>query len=332
MLNKDVSYSLDDVMIIPSDISYIDSRNECNVYDENGYLPIFTSPMPCVIDEVSYIKYEDNKIISIFPRTMCIEYRLTKLKEGYWCAFSLKEFEDIFINNEYPTKAKVLIDIANGNMSRMLLLSSKAKDLYGSDLTLMVGNVANYKTYKLICDIGIDYVRLSVGTGSSCCTATQTGVYNGMASLIDDCNKIKNELKKSGKFYTKIIADGGLSIYRNMIKALALGADYIMLGGRLNKCEDSAGEIVFYNDNYRKVYYGMASIVGMEKLDKKGIPEGKLVYNEIEGTINTFVTEFKGYLSSAMSYCNALSLKDFSSKTNLQVLSYNATKQFNREL
>lgn len=336
LLNNRQLYSLKDVAIMPAVISDIEHRSECNPYYDDGKLPIFTAPMPCVVNSETYHTYEKNHINAILPRTEKLELRLNSCHEK-WCAFSLDEFITNFIKkNRDSDHMYVLIDIANGNMRKLLTASEDAKKLYGDKIKLMVGNVANPHTFEEFCNIGVDYVRCSVGSGAACNTTTFLGILYPMASLIDECN----EIRKDRKYKTKIIADGGLSSYRRMFKALALGADYVMLGSTLNKLEDSAGEIVTMMANNEetkhleetifKEYYGMASKKGMEMLSKTGSPEGKIIYNRCKGTIESFSNEFTNYLRSVMSYCNKKDLKDFIGGPEIHVLTTNASNQFNQ--
>ena len=287
-----------------------------------------------MVDSKTFRRYEEYGINAILPRTEDIGFRMSTCTMN-WCAFSLDEFKEIFIEKEMTGEVFfVLIDIAIGNLHELYEVSRMAKEKYGDRLKLMVGNIANPETYRLFAEIGVDYVRCSVGSGSGCCTATFCGILYPLASLIDECYKIK----MANGFQTKIIADGGLSSYRRMIKALALGADYIMLGSALNKLEDSAGKIVNKQDvngcgtyiKKCKEYYGMASEKGMAMLGKTGTPEGKVIYNECNGTIESFTKEFIGYLRSTMSYCDIMDITDFIGGPVLNVLSENASNQFNQ--
>lgn len=329
MLNKKKQlYSLKDVAIMPAAISEIIHRNECNPYYADGKLPIFTAPMPCVVDSATYGKFEKNGINAILPRTENIGFRLS-ICGKQWCAFSLNEFEKYFIEETVDEgNLYILIDIANGNMKRLYVASKTAKEYYGDRLKLMVGNVANPETFKKFCEIGVDYVRCSVGSGQACTTSTNLGILYPMASLIDECFQIKEE----NGYITKIVADGGISSYRRMIKSLALGADYVMLGSVLNKCIDSAGQLVNLNVEGKlyKEFYGMASEKGMRLLGKTGTPEGKIIYNECGGTIESFTNEFIDYLRSAMSYCNIRDIEYFVGGPELNILSENASNQFNQ--
>lgn len=169
MLNrKTILYSLSDVAIMPAAMSSIEHRSECNPYYKDGKLPIFTAPMPCVVNIDTFKKYEHYGINVILPRTENIGLRLS-ICDKQWCAFSLNEFEKYFINEKVcDGNLYALIDIANGNMKKLYDISKEAKEYYGDRLKLMVGNIANPETFRRFCDIGVDYVRCSVGSGQAC--------------------------------------------------------------------------------------------------------------------------------------------------------------------
>ena len=108
----------------------------------------------------------------------------------------------------------------------------------------MAGNIANPQTYREYCEAGIDYVRCSIGSGSCCTTASNTSVHYPIASLIDEINTIKSNRISNNQFTTKVIADGGIRNFSDVVKALALGADYVMVGGLFSSFIESAGKIV----------------------------------------------------------------------------------------
>ena len=247
MLQK---FDLNDILIEPAIISDITSRKDVNIYDANGMLPIFTAPMFDVVSNDNHHKFVDNKIYSIIPRkptgtyTMDDFYSTTQNK---WQAVGLEDFNHFFNNDNiyetYTSKVWVLIDMANGHMKHLYDSVLSAKLRWGSKLVLMVGNIANPYTYKMFSAIGADCCRLSIGSGSACLTSVQTAIGYPMGSLISECAEIRNELKESGEKHAKIIADGGISTYSDIIKSIALGADYVMMGGTLNKSIESASPI-----------------------------------------------------------------------------------------
>ena len=340
MIQTKVLYSLDDVMIQPAAVTRIRHREDIKSVYEDGYLPIFTAPMPCVVNSSQYLTYTKARINPIIPRTENLEKRIAFMEQmDMFVAFSLDEFTSLFLMSLYDIDKvgrpiKVLIDIACGSMDALHSAIQTAKKLYGDKMIIMSGNVANPESFRNLARSGCDYIRCSVGSGSGCCTATYTGVYYPMASLIDECNQIKRQ------FYghnLKLIADGGITTYRDAFKALALGADYVMMGSRLCQCEDSAGEIInkeetlTRRENKRKLYFGMASEMGSQLLGKDtSAPEGMVKEYPILEPIAKFADKFSNYLASTMSYCNAHNLYEFIGKQTLNVISNNAAKQFNQ--
>lgn len=165
-----LKYSYNDVMVEPSILSTIEHRAECNPFDENGMLPLFTAPMDSVVNLKNFELFEKNGIIPILPRTENIEDRKSFALKGKWAAFSLDEFEywftgRIILSATSKSVIRALIDIANGHVSRLYNLVRKAKNVYGDRITIMVGNIANPETYRVCVESKVDYVRCSIGTG-----------------------------------------------------------------------------------------------------------------------------------------------------------------------
>ena len=270
MLSTEIGYSYNDVTIVPSVISNVSSRSECNVFTPNDdtKLPIFASPMASVVSEENYETFEKNNIIPILPRIKeyDINYRIDKLYKGWWVAVSLKEFKNEIMNelkedcpNDFTFR--VCIDIANGHMKSLYDACCQAKQLAYDrhiKLIIMTGNIANAQTYEWICEnayyittkdgynyreCAIDYIRVGIGGGSGCITTSNVSIHYPQASLIDKCKKVKNEYEnRYVRKFPSIVADGGIRNYDHVIKALALGADYVMIGSVFAQCIESAGE------------------------------------------------------------------------------------------
>lgn len=281
MILEKQGLSYADLTIIPSVISDIDSRKECDIFYPDGNLPIFTAPMMTVINEYNYKLYEENKINIIIPRTVSYYQRLEFVRNGKWVSFSLKEFDKLFCHFEENDSSlweenkeyKVLIDMANGHMRSLYKTTVEAKRFaknFNYKLTIMVGNIANPETYRWIClNSNVDYVRLAIGSGANCLTTNNVGEHYPIASLIYECKQIKDELVAEKSYYEPgteyinikcipaIIADGGIKGYSDINKALALGADYVMIGSLFGSLlESSADMIIESRDNaqYPAVY------------------------------------------------------------------------------
>ena len=256
-------YSYNDVAIQPAIISEIEHRMECNPFDENGKLPLFTAPMDTVVNKNNFALFEKEGINPILPRTETIHDRLFYACNSKWAAFSLQEFEQYFIDgniDEYyheDKKKKVLIDIANGHVAILYTLVKKAKRKYGSNIDIMVGNIANPETYRMCVAAKCYGVRVGIGGGCGCLSSSNLGVHYPIASLISEINEIKKEFISQGadaNDLPKIIADGGVRNYSDIIKAIALGADYVMCGSIFAKMLESAAKKSHQLDCYEKIY------------------------------------------------------------------------------
>lgn len=354
MLNKEMKYCYNDISIVPAIKSNIEHRSECNPFlgqYGKSYLPIFTAPMSTVINTDNFKLFEQNHIIPILPRNFEIKTRVEYLKRGKWAAVSLQEFEDLFLNNDwdmelYP-EVNVLIDIANGHMSKLhdLIFDAKTKYKWSYGFKIMAGNIANPQTYYELAQAGVDFVRVGIGGGSGCITASNTGVYYAYASLIYETYEIKKKLEHAGKYAPFIVADGGIKNYCDVMKAIGiLGADYVMIGGLFSKLVESAAPTFYYEkdgsiheispfehkidaypdgifdideeyiiDNLHKVFYGMASRRGQEDIQGKKTKTSEGVEKVFDCTTNLrkWSENMVAYMQSAMSYTNCSYLEDF---------------------
>lgn len=378
LIKDKIFYTYNDVTILPAVSSAICHRNECNPFNEDNMLPLFTAPMNTVVDERNFLLFEDEKINSILPRTVELSSRVHNSTLGAWSAYSLSEFQNVFCDKKNlirPTdKMKVLIDVANGHMGCLFDLAKEAKAMYGDDLILMGGNIANPETYAEYAKSGFQYVRCGIGGGCGCLSTSNTGIHMPMASLIDGTYEFKKSIAQKWECdentLPKIIADGGIRNYSDIIKALALGADYVMVGSVFAKMLESAapktwngvdhniripsstkfsdfsdirqtengswegqlnGNRVFLG-NIKAVFYGMASREGQIALNgsKTKTSEGVKKTLEVEYSMKTWVENFTDYLRSAMSYTNSMTLNEFKEQTNVIINSQNAVNAVNK--
>jgi len=170
-------FDFDDILIEPSVYTDINSRSTITIRDNDGMLPLFTSPMDTVIDDKNANIFIDNGIRSILPRTSIIDdYSLNNKHK--WFSYSLIDFERIFIGNKSEIQVLMdngdidivyaLIDIANGHILHLRDVIRKCKEQYGDKVILMVGNVANPNTYENLSNAGADYIRIGIGNGGGC--------------------------------------------------------------------------------------------------------------------------------------------------------------------
>ena len=252
-MSERIKLNYDDITIVPDEITDICSRSQCNPYDEDGYLPIFASCMSSVVSIENAGDFNAARIRAVIPRSYSVDERFEYLfkNEGNFVAFSLNEARDIFISryrftNKYlegrvvNTPIRVCIDLANGHMKCLLDLVKELKAKYGDSMLIMTGNIANPKTYADYEKAGVDYCRVSIGTGNVCSTSSNTAVHFPVFSLLKEIYEVKQSI--DGK--CKIIADGGIKGFRDIQKAL-IYADYVMIGSLFNKAIESAGKTTY---------------------------------------------------------------------------------------
>lgn len=334
-------FTLNDIVLIPTVCSQIKHRSQCSPYirehsllpGTGSKLPLFTAPMSCVIDETNYTIFKNNSINTIIPRNVHINTRL-KLAKDTFVALGLEEFKNFINNNDsLPYKMFILIDVANGHMEQLFMFSKLAKEKYGDNIVLMVGNIANPETYIAYSMIGVDYVRCGIGTSPVCTTSANSGIHYPMGSLLEDIKEKKLYYGNKNIKFAKIVADGGFNNFDQINKALALGADFVMLGKIFAKTEEACGEILDFpnydeeetTSRYRE-YYGMSTKRAQKEFGKEGnkTAEGISTLVKIDYTIAGWVDNFKHYLQSAMSYTNSYTLDDFKKNAHYALITPNA--------
>ncbi|MDE5889291.1 MAG: IMP dehydrogenase, partial [Bacilli bacterium] len=301
------------------------------------------------------------------PRNINIAVRLNYAQHGKWAAFSLSEFKkyfcDIYNVNYTDITWNVLIDVANGHMKQIYELVKLAKLINGKKICIMIGNIANPDTYMECYLADIQYIRIGIGGGSGCLSSSNLGCHYPMASLVNDTYKVKKQIYNNNNFLNKswdempqIVADGNIRNYDDSIKALSLGADYVMIGSVFASLIESAGEtfskhmdgskyfytfdeIVDYTEFYKthpnlyKEFYGMASKEGQIAINgcKTKTSEGIRKELPVTGTIPQWSENMNAYLRSAMSYCNVRNINDFNPENVIvNVVSNNTVGRINK--
>ena len=327
MLKKKTLYSLNDISVVPSVVSTIVSRKECDPFREglisgDYNFPLVVAPMSCI--DIPETSFREEKINYIIPRTVDFGKRLALCKKSF-CAFSMSEAEELLSLPESKEKIYVLIDIANGHMKSQIELGKKLKKKFGSRISLMGGNIANPKTYLEYDKAGFDLCRCGVGGGDGCLTATQTSIHYPMASLLADIQSLR---KFRPWCKCKVIADGGISCYSDIIKCLALGADYVMCGKLFAKACLKKDEI---GSEFQ--YYGMSTKKAQKEMGNTVLKtsEGRERTLTKEYTLSGWIENFNDYLRSAMSYSNSRNLKEFRKNTVCQVISPNSSYKINNK-
>ena len=215
----------------------------------------------------------------------------------------------------------VVIDTAHAHTKSVLKIIKDVKKSF-PDLDVVAGNVATAEAAKFLAKAGVDGVKVGIGPGSICTTRIVAGVGYPQLSAI---NNVYNALKGSG---ISIVADGGVKHTGDITKAIAAGADCVMLGSMLAGTLESPGETIIYEGRKFKTYRGMGSVEAMEKGSKeryfqssikdknKLVPEGIVGRVPYKGSLVESMFQFTGGLKSGMGYCGASSIKDLKEKSN----------------
>jgi IMP dehydrogenase/GMP reductase len=365
----DIKFDFDDILIVPDVRSDITSRyGDIQLL---GKLPLFTAPMDTVVDLENMDSFMRYSINIALPRTIRYSDFIDQMicKKLYSPARWIRDddYQKVFIsmgftelNNvlsnglrELCMNAHILIDVANGHMEKVMEYAKDIKQLR-PDIIIMVGNIANPLTYTWYAEQHcVDYIRVGIGNGGGCLTTKQSGVGHPMASLISEVRREKMlyvyDHKNDAQFTfpPAIVADGGMKDYSDVIKALALGADYVMLGSIFNKSLESAGKNYlhgvrlnnklagyFYDKGYpvKKYFRGMSTKEAQKAMGKTQIKtsEGVVRYRKVEYHLKGWVENFEHYLRNAMSYANAKTLDEFIGKADICQITKSAYDRFNK--
>ena len=208
----------------------------------------------------------------------------------------------------------IVIDTAHGHTRGVADVVKKVKEKFNL-LDVVVGNIATGKAAKYLADIGADAVKVGIGPGSICTTRVIAGVgYPQLSAIIE----VRKALKGTG---IPIIADGGIRYTGDIPKAIAAGADSVMLGSLLAGTKESPGETVIFEGRKYKIYRGMGSVEAMKMGSKdryfqdveddlkKLVPEGIVGRVPYKGDIEESIHQFIGGLRAGMGYCGSRDIK-----------------------
>ncbi|HOJ05378.1 MAG TPA: IMP dehydrogenase [Bacteroidota bacterium] len=221
----------------------------------------------------------------------------------------------------------VIIDTAHGHSAGVLQMVKQIKKQFPA-LQVIAGNVATAHATEDLIKAGVDAVKVGIGPGSICTTRVVTGVGVPQITAIMDC------AAAAAKYDIPIIADGGIKQTGDVPKALAAGADTVMIGGMFAGLEESPGEKILYEGRRYKTYRGMGSLGAMKEGSKdryfqdveddikKLVPEGIEGRVPYRGKLEEMVYQLLGGLRAAMGYCGVRTIEELKSKTEfIQVTS-----------
>ncbi len=323
------SLTFDDVSLVPQHSSVLPSETKTfnKLCDKlNLQIPLMSSAMDTVTESRMAIAISKLGGIGVIHRNLSIEKQVMEIKKvkknNYLVGAAIGVSPEDFERAEELFKVKtdlIVIDTAHGHTQKVLNMIKKIKKKL-NNTTLCAGNIATGKAAKFLADSGVDIVKVGIGPGSICTTRLVAGIGVPQLSAV-------LEVKKALKNYkTKIISDGGIKFSGDLAKAIAAGADAIMIGSLFSGTIESPGKIIKHKGKLYKNFRGMGSVGAMaagsadryfQKKSKnvsKYVPEGVEGLVKFKGAVEKIVYNLIGGLKSSMGYLGAKTIRDLQKK------------------
>ncbi len=239
------------------------------------------------------------------------------------CAAAIGATGDFRERADQLVRARVdclVIDTAHGHSTRVVEAVREIKQRH-PDTQLVAGNVATMEGTRELIDAGVDAVKVGIGPGSICTTRVVTG------AGVPQISAIQSAVRAARSLGVPVILDGGVKFSGDVAKAIAAGADVVMIGSLFAGTEEAPGEVILYQGRSFKSYRGMGSIGAMREgsrdryAQEDTLNESKLVPEGIEGrvpyrgTLADMVTQLVGGLRSGMGYTGCHNIREFQEKT-----------------
>ena len=214
----------------------------------------------------------------------------------------------------------IIIDTAHGHSMGVLKTIKEARKKFKYE-QIIAGNIGTYQAALDLLDCGVDAVKVGIGPGSICTTRIVAGIGVPQITAISD---VYRAVKNKG---IPLIADGGIKQTGDVAKAIAAGADSVMIGGLFAGVEESPGETILYEGRSFKLYRGMGSLSAMKKGSKdryfqdteddisKLVPEGVEGRVPFKGQLSNTIYQLIGGLRAAMGYCGVKNIKELKTKS-----------------
>lgn len=327
------SLSFDDVLLVPQKSDVLPRETDISTRLTRRVklnIPIVSSPMDTVTEYKMARAMAKQGGIGIIHKNMTIDEQSLQIKrikkENLKAGAAISVGDEQFDRALQLVKAGVdiiVIDTAHGHSGGVIKMIKRIKtDDRFSQVDIIAGNVVTAEgAYDLIL-AGADAVKVGIGPGSICTTRIITGV--GVPQITAIFEAVRGR-QKSKKLNIPIIADGGIKYSGDIAKALAAGADCVMIGSLFAGANEAPGKIVKLNNQKYKVYRGMGSLeamqngskdrYGQEKTEnKKLVPEGVCGLVPYGGNLSDIIYQLIGGLRSAMGYLGAKNIKKFQEK------------------
>lgn len=231
------------------------------------------------------------------------------------CAAAIGATSDVLDRAGALVDAQVdalVLDSAHGHSQNILNAVAKVRAAF-PDVSLIAGNIATAEAAEALIAAGADAIKVGIGPGSICTTRVVAGIGVPQITAIYDAACV------AAKHGIPVIADGGIKFSGDIVKAIAAGADVVMIGSLVAGCEESPGDTEIYQGRQFKVYRGMGSLGAMahgskdryfQEDNKKLVPEGVEGRVPYKGTLSDTVYQLMGGLRAGMGYCGCPTIPD----------------------
>ena len=319
--------TFDDVLLEPQ-YSDIISRSQVDIHgtiDDRSkalFLPIISSPMDTVTEVEMAINMHRLGGLGIIHRYNTIDEQCDLVKETLGQVATVGAA--IGVTSDYLERAAALydagvrvlcVDVAHGHHIMMKNALTELRGILGDDLHIMAGNVGTLEGFNALADWGADSIRVGIGGGSICSTRIQTG--HGIPTLqsVLECGRSDRD--------ARLIADGGIKTSGDIVKAIAAGADFVILGSLLGGCEEAPGDTFRDRDGRCfKTYRGMASAAAQR--DWRGSTaslEGVSTTVPCKGPVKKVVEDLVTGIRSGFSYSGARTKEELQAKAKFIIQS-----------
>ena len=322
--------TFDDVLLTPNYSNVLPSDVSTNTNlsgNINLQIPLLSSAMDTVTESKMAISIAKAGGLGIIHRNLDIKKQIIeinkviskKLPVGAAVGAGSAEFKraEALLKQNITM---IVVDTAHGHTKKVAEIIKKIKKIKSKNTALCAGNIATPEAAKFLANLGVDVIKVGIGPGSICTTRMVAGI--GMPQL-SAILAVKKGLKNKN---VKIIADGGIKFSGDIPKALAAGADAVMIGSLFAGTDEAPGKIIKKNGKFYKSFRGMGSIGAMNKgsadryfqtkqKDKsKYVPEGVEGLVKYKGEVSNIIFQLVGGLKSSMGYLGRKNIKDLRKK------------------
>jgi len=335
--------TFDDVLLIPQ-YSDIEHRSEVSLATKilpniNLELPYVSANMDTITDHRMAFTMAQHGACGILHRYLTIEEMLQEINS----------YRNLFLDNSLPEQDLIVsigvhdserveaaisvgiknfcIDVAHGHHALVKKKINELRSRYGKSIGIIAGNVASYQGAYDLFDWGADCIKVGIGPGSVCTTRIKTGSgYPQLSAVMSSYKAKKDYLSSNPNKEIFIIADGGIKVYGDITKALAAGADAVMMGSIFSGCKETPGT-VWRNENEEmtKSYRGMASApaqsdFGIENINEEGVA----VTVKYKGSARHIISRMTKGIRSGLSYSGSRNILELQAKAKFVKVSYSS--------